>query len=505
MNTVNPISFNANDCAPQRIAQPSALHTPPQLRALPASKLKHTRQDVQAARRNTCPVQPECFSRTLPSTERSPAAEGSKPTVRLPDANPVHPIRNGGQKESARSHNWKPHRNKVYDPNLGRHSVPVVEDPHLMERIVDDSNFIRALEKINQEPNKACGCDHKGVREVCSHLLESQEAREKVRKALLNGTYQVNRVLSRQIPKSNGKMRTLGIATVMDRIVETMIYMAVEDSLPENPWSPYSFAYLPKRGTKDAINEVNHIREEGYKFGICLDLKAFFDNVPHDRLIRKLREHVKDKRVVRLVIAFLTPVVIGDRTGSLAVNRIGTPQGSVISPWLASKLYLDELDKELTLRQHRFVRYADDVTVFCRTKPAAKRVMAKLIGFIEGTMKCPVNREKTKIVEIERISLLGVELKNGKWQILRKKVVEKCAQFWHQLSLYQQTRDVYYLCMAEAVMRGFVEAYDKIPGINRNRINSLKRWSRRKWSSALQGVETEVTKRTRSFSKWCTV
>ena len=204
---------------------------------------------------------------------------------------------------------------------------------------------------------------------------------------------------TRQIPKSNGKMRTLGIATVQDRIVQTMILQAVNANLPVNPWNQHSYAYHRQSSPAKAIAEVNRIREEGYRYGITFDLKSYFDNVPHDRLNYKLHFHIADKRVVRLVNSFLTPLMIG-KGRELTKNRKGTPQGSVISPWLASDLYLDELDQEMTRRGLRFVRYADDITVFTHSRKAARRTKARLTDFLENTMRCPVNKDKTKVVKI---------------------------------------------------------------------------------------------------------
>ena len=265
---------------------------------------------------------------------------------------------------------------------------------------------------------------------MCRWLYSDPSARETIRQQLLLGTYRPGKVRTVQIPKANGKKRTLGIATVQDRIVQTMILQAVMKNLPENAWSPYSYAYLPHSGVADAIADVNRIKEEGYRYGISLDLKSFFDNVPHDRLTYQLRKHIADKRVVGLVNAFLTPLIIGRGKKRLTRNRIGTPQGSVLSPWLASMLYLDELDQELTRRGLRFVRYADDVTVFSMSRKAAKRTMARLVDFLENTMKCPVNKDKTKVVKIGELSLLGVYYDHGCWHIERDKNARPVPDIW---------------------------------------------------------------------------
>ncbi|MBO4491320.1 MAG: hypothetical protein J5944_08185 [Lentisphaeria bacterium] len=180
----------------------------------------------------------------------------------------------------------------VYDPWLGKHPIPTVNVPNLLEQIVADTNFNAALVKVNSEPRKAVGCDRKTVREVCVPLLNDPEAREKIRQRILQGKYVPHEVRITEIPKANGKKRKLGIATVLDRVVQNMILLAVTKNTPEDTWSEYSYAYRKNRRVADAIAEVDKIRAEGYKFGIILDLKAFFDNVPHDRLVAKIYKHL---------------------------------------------------------------------------------------------------------------------------------------------------------------------------------------------------------------------
>lgn len=351
-----------------------------------------------------------------------------------------------------------------------------------MEQIVEDANFLQAILAVGKEPDKAPGCDHKSVGDVCFWLYSDRSAREKIRQQLLQGRYRPGKVRTVQIPKANGKKRTLGIATVQDRIVQTMILQAITANLPEDAWNKHSYAYQPKRSIADAIAEVNCIRKEGYRFGIALDLKSFFDNVPHDRLVGQLRMHIADKRVVGLVNAFLTPLIIGKHR-ELTKNRIGTPQGSVLSPWLASKLYLDELDQELERRGLRFVRYADDVTVFSHSRKAAKRIKARLVDFLENTMKCPVNKDKTKVVKIGELSLFGVYLDHGYWRIEREKVREACAGYLAGLYKYARTRDIFHLRKTAERMSGFVNHYARIPGMARDEVPAVKRWCMNRWKA----------------------
>lgn len=430
--------------------------------------------------------QPGRTSLTPPPRKDEQTAAGARPQDGQQDTGHSS-FRSGGSDCSASSHNRKAPTRAYYDPLLGNHCIPVIEVPDLMEQIVDDANFLHAILSVGKDPNKASGCDHKSVGDVCRWLYSTPTAREEIRQQLLHGTYHPMKVRTVQIPKPNGKMRTLGIATVQDRIVQTMILQAVTANLPENPWNKHSYAYLPESGVANAIAEVNRIREEGYRYGISLDLKSFFDNVPHDRLAHQLWMHITDKRVVGMVKAFLTPLMIGKRR-ELTKNRIGTPQGSVLSPWLASMLYLDELDQEMERRGLRFVRYADDVTVFSHSLKSAKRTKARLIEFLENTMKCPVNKDKSKVVKIEDLSLLGVYLDQGCWRIQRDKERDACAVYLDGLHKYAKTKDVSDLRKTADRMRGFVNHYVRITGMAHDEVPALKRWCMNRWK-AIAGHE----------------
>ena len=446
---------------------------------VPAKHNDPTRE-VQAERRNNRDGQPENAQETLPSGKRERTATGYAQQDGRKDTSQTRSFWAGGSEGSASSPKWKMSENRYFDPLLGYHEIPVVQGLDLLERIAEDGNIIQAIDFINRDWKKTPGYDHKSVETVCGKLLSDQMAREEIRQRILQGKYHPDKVLLEEIPKPNGDKRTLGLATVQDRIIMRAIFQVVKDNLPANPWSPYSYAYQVGRNIGDAIGEVNRIRQEGYKFAITLDLKSFFDNVPHDRLIRKIRAHIRDERVVRLVIAFLTPLVIG-LDGNVTKNRKGTIQGSPTSPWLASMLYLDELDQVMSGRDLRYVRFADDITVFSATKKSAKRSKKNLIKYIENTMGCPVNKEKTEIVEIEHLALLGVTLDDGWWRIQQDKEYDACAKYQKNIEEYTKTKNDYYLRKAVQQMRGFINGYTKIPNISHRQIRALKRWCLNKW------------------------
>lgn len=437
-------------------------------------------RDVQAEKRNTRDGQQGGTTGTMSPGKEPQAATGYAPKDGQQNTKPTR--RHGGSDCSASSYKRKAHKRRYYDPLIGNHQIPVVTNLKLMEQIVDEANFLQAIRIVAREPKKACGCDRKSVKVVCSILRDHPEERETIRSKLLQGEYRPGKVLIRTIPKPNGKLRRLGIAIVQDRIVQRMILQVVMANLPESPWSPFSYAYLKGCSTANAIAEVNRIREEGYSHAIELDLKSFFDNVPHSRLTCQTHIHIADRRVVKLIISFITPLVI-EKNGRLVKNRKGTPQGSVISPWLASMLYLDELDQEMTRRGLRFVRFADDVTVFAHSRKSANRIMDRLIDFMENTMECPVNREKTKVIGIEHLSLLGVKLDNEYWTIRRDKVRGACAEYLRNMCKYTQTKEEAYLQKAAQRMSGFIEAFSRIPDISCSHILALQRWCRNKWKA----------------------
>ena len=454
-------------------------HTPASYE--PPVPMKHTNplREVKAERRNNHNGQLGTSHETLPLRKREEAAarealqDGQRNTMQTCS------FWNGGSDCSASEPERNPSKHRVYEPLLGNHNIPVINGSDLLERIVEEANFLQAIDFIARDPKKSPGYDNKSVKEVCDSL-SAPEAREKIRQQLLRGEYHPDKVRITLKQKPNGKMRPLGIATVLDRIVQRMVLQVVIANLPENPWSPYSYAYQMGRNIGNAIEEVNHIREEGYAFAVKIDLSSFFDNVPHDRLMKELRIHIPDERVVGLIYAFLTTLIIRP-DGTVSRNRKGTLQGSALSPWLASMLYLDELDQEMTRRGLRYVRFADDITVFTKSKKAAERCKARLIEFIENAMGCPVNKDKTTVGEIEHLSLFGVELANGIWSIQRDKERDKCASYLKYLKDYVETKDVCYLREAACKMRGFISHFGIIPDFNHRQLKALKRWCLNKW------------------------
>jgi len=269
----------------------------------------------------------------------------------------------------------------------------------LLKKVLHPVNLSKAQRKVVSNKGSA-GVDGMKVSELPDFM---QEHREELINAIESGNYQPQTVRGIEIPKISGGKRLLGIPTVIDRMVQQAIHQVLSP-LYEVEFSPYSYGFRPNKGAHQAIAKSLGYINSGYQDIIDLDLKSFFDVVNHDLLMSILYRKVKDERLLRLIRKYLkTGIMLGGATQ----ERIeGTPQGSPLSP-LLSNILLNELDKELTKRGHRFVRYADDCSIFLSSKQAAKRVLESITGFIEQKLKLKVNTEKTSICRPVNFHTLG--------------------------------------------------------------------------------------------------
>lgn len=270
----------------------------------------------------------------------------------------------------------------------------------LMERIVDKDNMREAYAKVRSNRGSA-GVDRMGVSEMRDYFKEhADELFEQV----LEGKYAPSPVLRVEIPKQEkGKVRRLGIPTVVDRVVQQAIAQQLTPMF-EPKFHDSSYGFRPGRGAHDALLACKRNVDEGYTWVVDMDLERFFDTVCQPKLIQTLSETVADGRVVSLVHKYLAAgVMVG---GVREETRVGVPQGGPLSPLLANVM-LNELDWELDRRGHRFVRYADDCMVFCRSRKAAQRTLESITRFIEGRLRLKVNEEKTCVARFNHVKYLG--------------------------------------------------------------------------------------------------
>ncbi len=282
---------------------------------------------------------------------------------------------------------------------LGACETERTQTGRLMEQIAEPSNLQKAYRRVKTNAGQG-GVDGMQVIELSKWLRENLET---LRSSLLEGRYEPIPVRGVKIPKPQGGYRQLGIPTVTDRLVQQAIHQVLSPRY-EVIFSAHSYGFRPKKSAHQALKQAGEYIGEGKAYVLDFDLEKFFDEVNHHRLMWLLGRRIGDGRVLKLIHRFVKAGVL---EGGLMSQRIkGTPQGGPLSP-LLSNIVLDELDKELERRGHRYVRYADDVKIFVKSEESAQRVKAGITGFIEGKLKLKVNQHKSQICKGYELNFLG--------------------------------------------------------------------------------------------------
>ena len=270
---------------------------------------------------------------------------------------------------------------------------------NLMEAILSEDNIRQAYRQVKQNKG-ARGIDGIPTDKFASWYIEHGE---ELITSLYSGTYQPQAVREVEIPKPNGGKRKLGIPTVTDRIIQQAISQILSP-IYERKFSPHSYGFRPCRNAHQALRKGSEYVGAGRIIVVDIDMKTFFDVVNHDRLMYRLSETIGDKRLLRLIRKYLQSGVMSG--GLISQRTEGTPQGSPLSP-LLSNIVLDELDKELEKRGHKFVRYADDCNIYVKSQEAGARVMESISNFIENKLKLKVNTQKSKVCKVHETKFLG--------------------------------------------------------------------------------------------------
>jgi group II intron reverse transcriptase/maturase len=270
----------------------------------------------------------------------------------------------------------------------------------LLERILERDNLNQAYKRVKANKG-AGGVDKMEVGDLLPYLTEHGEA---IKQSIKEGKYKPNPVRRVEIPKDDGKKRPLGIPTVVDRVIQQAIAQVLSPIF-ERQFSDNSFGFRPNRSCHGAIKRSQENIDDGYKYVVDMDLEKFFDTVNQSKLIEVLGRTIKDGRVISLIHKYLNAGVVVKH--SFRETAEGVPQGGPLSP-LLSNIMLNELDKELTKRGHRFVRYADDLMIFCKSRRAAERTLANIVPFIEGKLFLKVNKDKTVVDYVGKVKFLGM-------------------------------------------------------------------------------------------------
>ena len=271
---------------------------------------------------------------------------------------------------------------------------------NLLDLILRKENLNKAYKRVKANKGKG-GIDDMQVDELLPFLKENQET---LIQQIREGKYKPNPVRRVEIPKeTKGEFRKLGVPTVVDRVIQQAITQELTP-IYEEQFSRNSFGFRPNRGAHDALRQCQKNVNDGYVYVVDMDLEKFFDTVCQSKLIEVLSRSIKDGRVISLIHKYLNAGVVAN--GKFERTEIGMPQGGPLSP-LLSNIMLNELDKELESRGHRFVRYADDCMIFCKSKKSAQRTLENILPFIEGKLFLKVNRKKTEVAHISKVKYLG--------------------------------------------------------------------------------------------------
>lgn len=288
---------------------------------------------------------------------------------------------------------------------------------NLMERICEASNLNQAVRRVRSNRGSA-GVDGMSVNDLESWMKINQDD---LTRSLLEGSYRPQPVRSVEIPKPGGGVRELGIPTVIDRVVQQAI-LQVLDPILDPTFSESSYGFRPKRSAHQALKSACDYVREGNVYVVDIDLEKFFDRVNHDILMSMLAKRITDKRLLKLIRKYLQAGMF--KNGIELTREEGTPQGGPLSPILAN-LLLDQLDKELEKRGHRFCRYADDCNIYVKSEQAGDRVMASVTKFLEKHLRLRVNKEKSAVGHVEDRQFLGHRMLRGGRLAIAPKAIKK--------------------------------------------------------------------------------
>ena len=347
-----------------------------------------------------------------------------------------------------------------------------------MEEVCEEGNCEQALKRVQSNKGSA-GVDGMTVQQLPAFLRKHWP---RIREQLLAGSYKPQAVLRVEIAKPDGGMRKLGIPTVVDRFIQQAVLQVLQQRW-DPTFSDHSYGFRPGRSAHQAVTQAQQYIAEGNGVVVDIDLEKFFDRVNHDRLMAALAKRIADKRMLKLIRAFLNAGVM--ENGLVSPVDEGTPQGGPLSP-LLSNIVLDELDRELERRGHRFVRYADDCNIYVRSQRAGERVMESITHFISKKLKLKVNSEKSAVARPGERKFLGFSFTWGR--SIRRRLAPKAIQRFKQRirELTRRTRGVKIETMVAQLtqyLRGWKNyfGYCETPSV----LEELEQWYRRRLRSVI--------------------
>ena len=381
-------------------------------------------------------------------------------------------------------------------PNRESVNGELFDTSRLLEKVLARDNMIEAMYKVIRNKGSH-GVDNMKADELREHVINTWNT---VKSKLLEGKYNPSPVRRVEIPKPDGGIRLLGIPTVQDRMIQQAIAQILNE-IYEPIFSKSSYGFRPGRGAKDAIKKSEEYINQGNKWVVDMDLEKFFDKVNHNILVRKLERRIKDQRLIKLIRKYLESGVLIN--GIKVSSEKGTPQGGPLSPLLAN-IMLDDLDKELEKRGHKFCRYADDCNIYVKSKRAGERVMKSITNIIENELKLKVNRNKSNVDLVSRRKFLGFSFYfaegGAKIRIHEKSIGRFKDKIREITNRNKGTSMDYRLIKLNDMIIGWVN-YFKIANASR-KLMELDKWIRRRLRACMWKQWKKVRTRYRNLIKF---
>ena len=365
----------------------------------------------------------------------------------------------------------------------------------LLEEVLERNNMLLALKRVISNKGSH-GVDGMKIDELREHIKKHWYT---IKAKILESKYNPSPVRRVEIPKVDGGVRLLGIPTVQDRLIQQAIAQILS-RIYEPLFSNNSFGFRPRRGAKDAVTKSKQYINEGNRWVIDMDLEKFFDKVNHDILMGKLEKKIKDKRLLSLIRKYLKSGILIN--GVSVTSAEGTPQGGPLSPLLAN-IMLDELDKELEKRGHKFCRYADDNNVYVKSKRAGIRVMESMIKLIENKLKLKVNKDKSAVDFVSKRKFLGFSFyfaKGGAEIRIHEKSIKRFKdkiKFYtnRNIGISMESR----LKKLNQIMRGWINYYGIANAVAK--LKELDKWIRRRLRACIWKQWKKISTRHRNLVK----
>ena len=358
-----------------------------------------------------------------------------------------------------------------------------------MEQICERANMNRAYRKVKANKG-AAGVDGISIERLPTYI---REHKEEFLVELLDGSYQPELVRGVQIPKPDGSKRQLGIPTVLDRVIQQAILQILEP-IYEPKFSNSSYGFRPNRSAQMALRQAREYLRDGYKYVVDMDLEKFFDRVNHDILMERLSRNISDKSLLRIIRRYLEAGLL--QNGIFEERKLGMPQGGNLSP-LLSNIMLDELDKELERRGHKFCRYADDCNIYVKSQEAGERVLKSITEFLGIRLKLKVNETKSAVAHVTKRKFLGYSFRRDSELKVANQSLVKFKKRIRELTSRNRGRKLEHVIKElNQYLNGWI-SYFRLSA-NINVFNGLDSWIRRR----LRCYRLKQRKRTYSVYKF---